>query len=70
MMTNLDNLIILRDFNINPGDITNVENTIFNDTMIALGFEQHVQGPMHRLGNTLNLIFIQLESEVKGGLAN
>ena len=33
--------------------------------MIAFGFEQHVQGPMHRLGNTLNLIFTQLESEVK-----
>ena len=64
-MTNLDNLIILGDFNINTEDITSVENTIFNDTMIAFGLKQHVQGPMHRLGNMLNLIFTQLESEVK-----
>ena len=33
--------------------------------MGAFGFEQHVQGPMHRLGNTLDLIFTQLLSEVK-----
>ena len=38
---------------------------IFNDTMIAFGFEQHVQGPTHRLGKMLDLIFTQLESEVK-----
>ena len=32
---------------------------------MAFGLVQHVQGPMHRLGNTLHLIFTQLESEYK-----
>ena len=64
-ITKLDNLLILADLNINTEDTTNAENTIFNDTMIAFGFEQHLQDPMHRLGNTLDLIFTQLESEVK-----
>ena len=59
-MTTLDNLIILGDFNINTEDITNAENTIFNDTRIAFGCKQHLQGPMHRLGNMLNLIFTQI----------
>ena len=49
-ITSLDNLIIHGDLNIN----TNAENTIFRDTMIAFGFGQHVQGPVHRLGNTLD----------------
>ena len=57
--------MILGDFNINTEDTTNIENTIFNDTMVAFGFEQHVQGPMHRLENTLDLIFTQLQSDVK-----
>ena len=39
-MTNLDILIILGDFNINTEDITDAENTIFNDTMIAFGFKK------------------------------
>ena len=64
-ITNLGNLIILGDFNIHTEDNTNAENTIFNDPMIAFGFKEHVQGPMHTLGNMLNLIFTQLESEVK-----
>ena len=33
--------------------------------MVAIGFEKHVQGLMHRLGNTLDLIFTQLQSDVK-----
>ena len=57
--------MILGDFNINTEDNTNAENTIFNDTMVAFGFEQHVQEPTHRLGNTFDLIFTQLQSEVK-----
>ena len=64
-ITNLDNLIILWDLYINTEDATNAENTIFNDTMIAFGFKQDIQGPVHRVGNTLDLIFTQLESEVK-----
>ena len=57
--------MILGDFNFNTEDTTNAENTIFNDTVVAFGFEQHVQGPTHRWGNTRDLILTQLQSDVK-----
>ena len=57
--------MILGDFNINTREITNADNTIFNDTMAALGLEQHIHSPTHRLGNTLDLIFTQLHGKVK-----
>ena len=64
-ITNLSNIIILGDFNINTRETTNADNTIFNDTMAALILEQHIHNPTHRLGKTLDLIFTQLHGEVK-----
>ena len=55
------NLIILGDFNISTEKVTSPDTVIFNDTMAALGLQQHVQGPTHKMGNTLDLIFSQLE---------
>ena len=43
------NMIVLGDFN----DENDNEAGIFVDTMIALGFNQHVSFPMHRAGNIL-----------------
>ena len=63
--TNLDNIMILGDFNINTRESTNVDIAKFNDTMAALGLEQHICSPTHRLGNTLDLIFTQLHGKVK-----
>ena len=60
-ITNLSNIIILGDFNINTRETANADNTIFIDTMTALRLEQHV----HRLENTLDLIFTQLHGKVK-----
>ena len=51
------NLIILGDFNISTENVTNADTVIFNDTMADLGLQQHVQGPIHKMGNTLDLIF-------------
>ena len=51
--------------NINMMETTSADETIFNNTMAALRLEQHIQGPTHKLGNTLDLIFSQLHGEVK-----
>ena len=56
------NSIVLGDFNIHIEDITNTDAIIFNDTMRALGLEQHILGPTHVKGNTLDLIFTQLSN--------
>ena len=57
-------LIILGDFNIGTGNVTNPDTVIFNDTMAALGLQQHVQGLTHKMGNTLDPIFSQLETRL------
>ena len=57
-------LIILGDFNISTGNVPNADTVIFNDTMAALGLQQHIQGPTHRMGNTLDLIFSQLQTQL------
>ena len=62
---NLSNIIILGDFNINTVETTSTDDTIFNNTMTALRLEQHIHSPTHKLGNTLDLIFTQLQGEVK-----
>ena len=62
---NLSNIIILGHFNINTMETTSVDKTIFNNTMAALGHDQPIQGPTHKLENTLDLIFTQLYGEVK-----
>ena len=56
------NNIILRNFNIHIEDLTNADTIIFNDTIRALGLEQHILGPTHVEGNTLDLIFTQLSN--------
>ena len=56
------NNIILGDFNIHIEDLTNADAIIFNDTMRALGLKQHISGPTHVRGNTLDLIFTQLSN--------
>ena len=64
-ITNLSNILILGDFNINTREATNADNTIFNNTMAAPRLEQHVHSPTHRLGNTLDLILTQLCGKFK-----
>ena len=50
------NNVILGDFNIHTEDLSSSNTVIFNDTMEALGLEQHVKFPTHRCGSTLDLI--------------
>ena len=56
------NSIILGNFNIHMEDLTNADAVIFNGTLRVLGLEQHISGPMHVKGNTLDLIFTQLSN--------
>ena len=63
------NMIVLGDFNIHINDKNDNEAGIFIDTMIALGFNQHVFFPMHRAGNILDLVFTETcnSIDVKSG---
>ena len=45
-------------------DLRETYTIIFNDTVQALGFK-HVTGPTHKQGNTLDLIFTELTSEIQ-----
>ena len=54
------NNVILGDFNIHTEDLSSSDTVIFNDTMEALGLEQHVKFLTHRCGNTLDLIFTEV----------
>ena len=47
------NIIICGDFNIHIDDPSDTKVQIFNDTMEALGLQQHVSFPTHHAGNTL-----------------
>ena len=59
LMTNYTNLVLLGDFNIHTQDTENPDSIIYNDTMEALGLQQHIDKPTHRLGNTLDLIYME-----------
>ena len=54
--------ILLGDFNVHIEDQTNADAVVFKETMRALSLEQHISGPTHVRGNTLDLIFTQLSN--------
>ena len=54
------NNVILGDFNIHTEDLSSSDTILSNDTMEALGLEQHVKCLTHRCGNTLDLIFTEV----------
>ena len=64
MVPKYSNLILLGDFKISTENVSNPGTVTFNDTMAALGLQQHVQGLTHKMGNTLDLIFSQLETQL------
>ena len=53
------------DFNIHVEGLSNMEATIFNDTIKALGLQQHVNKPTHHPGNILDIIFTEVKSDLK-----
>ena len=59
------NMIVLGDFNIHINDENDNEAGIFVETMIALGFNQHVSFPTHRAGDILDLVFTGTCNSIK-----
>ena len=47
-LTQLENTMLLRDFNIHKEETTSPDIVIFNDTMESLGLTQHVMQPMNK----------------------
>ena len=64
-MTNYTNLVLLGDFNIHTQDTENPDSITYNDMMEVLGLQQHIDKPMHRLGNTLDLIYMESLDRVR-----
>ena len=55
------NHIVLRDFNLHVSNNDDIDSAIFLDTIEAMGLYQHVSFPMHRQGNTLDLIISEIQ---------
>ena len=51
-----DHLLILGDFNIRLNLSTDADTVKFVDLLESLGLEQHLRGPTHTHGNTLNFV--------------
>ena len=67
ILLNISGSIILGDFNMHVDDVTDTEAIIFNDTMTALGLDQHVMNETHNKGNVLDLIFMEITMDIKFG---
>ena len=59
LMTMYTNLVLLGNFNIHTQDTENPDSIIYNDMMEALGLQQYIDKPTHRLGNTIDLIYME-----------
>ena len=53
-LPNMENAIILGDFNMHIEDPNDYNNKIFVDMMEALGLRQHVVEPTHQKGNIVD----------------
>ena len=65
LFTMLSGLTTALVFYIHVEDHLNTEATIFNDTVQALGLQQHVNKPTHHQGNIFDLIFTEVNSDLK-----
>ena len=64
-LPNIENAIILGDFNIHIEDTNDYNSKMFVDTLEALGLKQHITEPTHHKGNILDLIFTETASQIK-----
>ena len=63
-LPNMENAIILGDFNMHIEDPNDYTSKIFVDTMEALGLRQYVVEPTHQKGNILDLIFTETSFQI------
>ena len=64
VLTNHNNIIIARDFNLHVNDESDTDASIFIDTMEAMGLQQHVTYPTHKSDNILDLVFTELITQI------
>ena len=62
MIGTYNNMVILGDLNMHIDDLTNADLYIFNDTMHAFGFKQHVTLPTHKCSHILHLVYSEVNS--------
>ena len=67
LLTVKQNNIIIGDFNMHVDDPFDQEACIFNDTMLAFGLAQHVSLLTHNRGNTLDLMFTEVNDAIHFG---
>ena len=58
------NLQTVGDFNLYINNENDENAANFMESMVALGLEQHVTRPTHKCNNILDLIFIEIFSEI------
>ena len=63
-LPNMENTIILGDFNMHIEDPNDYNSKTFVNMMEALGLKQHVVEPTHQKGNILDLIFTEVTSQI------
>ena len=63
-MASYGNILISGDFNIHIDGSNDTEVQIFNDMMEALGLQQHVNLETYHAGNTLDLLFTEITSQL------
>ena len=65
-LTTDGNILLLGDFNMQTNKIdTDADIKIFMDTIEALGLQQWVDSEKHHLGNTIDLAFMELASNIE-----
>ena len=63
-ITKYINMVILGDLNIHIDDLSYTDSHMFNDTLQAFGFKQHVTSPSHKCRHTLDLIYSDINTEL------
>ena len=58
------NLLIVGDFNYHMDKISNLETVKFNKILESFSLVQHINGPTHKKGHTLDLIITRAEDEL------
>ena len=64
MIAKCNNMVILEDLDIHIDDLSNMDSYIFDDTMHAFSLKQHVTLTTHKCGDTLDIIFSEMNSEL------
>ena len=64
VLTNHKNIIFAGDFNLHVNDENNTNASIFIHTIEAMGLKRHVMYPTHKSVNTLDMVFIELMTQI------